>query len=156
MRGQAPAGSDRISTDMLSRLRRDGYPSRRQAAAVSAELLKARNQFMKRKQIPSANKADLGGIKSDIEKLAVATAQEFSNTNKSIDTLEKKMKERFLHVSEEFAHVYEESVSVRKEIQEGFKAILAAVESVEYVKLRMRIDTLEDDVAKIKEKVHIC
>ena len=37
--GASPRGSDEI-TDSVSRLRRDGYPSRGQAPAVSAELLK--------------------------------------------------------------------------------------------------------------------
>ena len=88
-----------------------------------------------------AAKADVSAVKSDVEKLALSTAKEFSNVHKRIDALDEKIEDRF--------------EAVQEEMQEGFKAVLAAIESVEYVKLRMRIDTLESDVTKIKEKVHL-
>lgn len=84
-----------------------------------------------------------------IEKLAEVTRDEFKSTRDEFALVRKEMatKEsvRLLHeeMNSEFS-------AVRKEMQENTRAILAAIESVEYVKLRMRIDSLETRMDKVE------
>lgn len=81
--------------------------------------------------------------KITIEKLAEITQDEFSR-------MEKKM------ATKEMVGMLDEKVdngfsALRQEMREGFRAVLAAVETVEYTKLRMRIDAIEErlEYAKI-------
>ena len=81
---------------------------------------------------------------------------------KEFNVVRKEMREGFQEISgefkgvyKEFQGVYEEFKEVRKEMQDGFRAVLAAVETVEYTKLRMRIDALESDMERVKEKVRV-
>lgn len=82
------------------------------------------------------NQAD---IKADVEKLAIMTASEFSVVHQKFGALDEKVDSGF--------------IELRNEMRDGFKAILAAVETVEYTKLRLRIETLEDNMEKVKTKV---
>lgn len=80
--------------------------------------------------------------KITIEKLAEITQNEFSR-------MEKKM------ATKEMVGMLDEKVdtgfnSLRQEMREGFRAILAAVETVEYTKLRMRIDAIEERLERAK------
>lgn len=93
-----------------------------------------------------AIKGDVANVRADIVELAVVvdglaimTAKEFLRMDAKIDALNEKVDTGF--------------ADIRKEMQDGFRMILAAVESVEYAKLRMRIDALEYDMEKVKEKV---
>lgn len=84
-------------------------------------------------------------MKADVEELADITARGFVDVEKRlggrIDALNEKVDTGF--------------ADMRQEMQEGFRMVLAAIETVEYTKLRMRIDSLETDVARIKEKVRV-
>ena len=98
---------------------------------------------MKKKNVSVATKAD-------VENLADATARGFVD-------VEKRLGDR-IHAVDKKVDVLNEKVDtgfadIRQEMQEGFRMVLAAIETVEYTKLRMRIDSLETDVARIKEKV---
>lgn len=42
--------------------------------------------------------------------------------------------------------------AMRQETQEGTRAVLAAIETVEYTKLRIRLDVLEQRVEKVEQK----
>ena len=77
--------------------------------------------------------------KADMEEMAVTTAKEFSRVHTRIDALDEKVETGFS--------------GLQQEMHDGFRAILAAVESVEYTKLRLRIDTIERDVKHIKAKL---
>lgn len=90
-----------------------------------------------------ATKAD---VEEAVEGLAAMTAKEFVNVHKKIDILD----ERFGALNEKVDTSF---TGIRKEMQDGFRMILTAVESVEYTRLRMRIDALEYDMEKVKEKV---
>lgn len=99
----------------------------------------------KQKNIKLATKID---VEETVGELAKMTAKEFpnvykefSNVHKKIDTLNDKVDSGF--------------DELRKEMHQGFQAVLSAVESVEYTKLRMRIDVLESDMAKVKEKIKV-
>ena len=83
-----------------------------------------------------ATKAD---VEEAVEGLAHMTAKEFSVVHKKIDALNEKVDTGF--------------AGLRKEMHDGFRMIIAAIESVEYSKLKMRIDVLEDDMARMKSKV---
>lgn len=88
--------------------------------------------------------------KADVEEavggLAAMTAKEFLNVHKRADNLCERIDALNEKVDTGFT-------DIRKEMQDGLRMILAAVESVEYTKLRMRIDALEYDMEKVKEKV---
>ena len=92
--------------------------------------------------------------KADVEKavgeLAAMTGGEFRYIREEMATMATKelVRELAENTQEEFR-------AVRREMSEGFRAVLAAIESVEYTKLRMRIDVLESDVGRIKEKVKV-
>lgn len=90
--------------------------------------------------------------KADVEKtvgeLAQMTAKEFSNVHKRIDTVSDRLGALNEKVDTGFTEL-------RNEMHEGFRAVLAAIETVEYTKLRMRLDVLENDMLKVKEKVKI-
>lgn len=90
-----------------------------------------------------ATKAD---VEEAVGELAAMTAKEFLRTDKKIDVLNERVDALNEKVDTGFTEV-------RQEIREGFRAVLAAVETVEYTKLRMRIDVLESDMKKVKEKV---
>ena len=77
--------------------------------------------------------------KTDMEEIAITTAKEFSRVHTRIDALDEKVETGFS--------------GLQQEMHDGFRAILAAVESVEYTKLRLRIDTIERDVKHIKAKL---
>ncbi|MDP3779083.1 MAG: hypothetical protein Q8R30_03530 [bacterium] len=89
------------------------------------------------------HKSKGAATKADVEEavggLAAITAKEFLRTDAKIDALNEKVDTGF--------------ADLRKEMQDGFRMVLAAVESVEYTKLRMRIDALEYDMEKVKGKV---
>ena len=90
--------------------------------------------------------------KSDVEAvvggLAYMTAKEFSVVHKKIDIVDEKVDALNEKVDTGFTEL-------RKEMHDGFRMIIAAIESVEYTKLKMRIDVLEDDMARMKSKVKI-
>ncbi len=99
---------------------------------------------MKKKQLQPATKAD---VEESVEKVAVMAQGEFQNIRKEMATKEV-VRELHEDMQEEFG-------AVRQEMSEGFRAVLAAIETVEYTKLRMRIDSLETDMAKVKQKVRV-
>ena len=96
---------------------------------------------MKKNSLQSATKAD-------VEKVAVMAQGEFRRIREEMAGMVTKELVRELH-----ENTQAEFGAVRREMSEGFRAVLAAIESVEYTKLRMRIDVLESDVGRIKEKV---
>lgn len=79
-----------------------------------------------------------------LEKLAEMTRDEFAHIKKEMATKEVV---RSLHemTTEEFR-------SVREEIRDGFRAVLAAVETVEYTKLRMRLDAVEERLERVEQR----
>jgi len=97
---------------------------------------------MKKKNAPVATKAD---VEKAVGRLVEMTARGFVDVEKRlggrIDALNEKVDTGF--------------TELRQEMHDGFRMVLAAIETVEYTKLRMRIDSLETDVAKIKEKVRV-
>lgn len=98
---------------------------------------------MKKRDVSAATKVD-------VEELADITARGFVD-------VEKRLGQRIDAVDEKVAILNEKVdtgfADMRQEMQEGFRMVLAAIETVEHTKLRMRIDSLETDVARIKEKV---
>ncbi|MBI3442163.1 MAG: hypothetical protein HY007_00100 [Candidatus Sungbacteria bacterium] len=48
--------------------------------------------------------------------------------------------------------IQDEFKSLRQEMREGTRAVLAAIETVEYTKLRIRLDTLEQRMEKVEQK----
>ena len=95
-----------------------------------------------RKNTSTATKAD---VERTVGELAKMTARGFSDT-------EKQLGGRIVALNEKVDTGFTE---LRQEMQDGFRMVLAAIETVEYTKLRMRIDSLETDVAKIKQKVRM-
>jgi len=81
-----------------------------------------------------------------IEKLAEMTRDEFKNTRDEFALVRKETKEMGRLLNEKMDNGF---AAMRREMQENTRAILAAVESVEYVKLRMRIDSLETRMDKV-------
>ena len=122
-------------------------------AATKADVLELKADVGELKTDVKKLKADVGELKTDVagvkvdvaeltvivDTLAVMTAKEFLRVDEKIDALNEKVDTGF--------------TDIRKEMQDGFRMILAAVESVEYTQLRMRIDALEYDMEKVKEKV---
>lgn len=101
-------------------------------------------EVMKKKNAQGATKAD---VEDAVEEVAVMAQGEFRHIREEMAT--KKV------VGELHENMLEGFSAIRQEMQEGFRAVLAAIETVEYTKLRMRIDSLETDVAKIKQKVRV-
>ena len=85
-----------------------------------------------------ATKSDVEGV---VEGLAHMTAKEFSVVHKKIDALNEKVDTGF--------------TALRQEMHDGFRMVLAAIETVEYTKLRMRLDALENDMERVKLKVKV-
>ena len=101
--------------------------------------------------------------KITIEKLAEMTHNEFGSVREDIEKLAEITHNEFRNVHNEFGSVREDMAmlnekmddgftAMRSEMQQGFRAVLAAVETVEYTKLRMRIDALEERMEKIQKK----
>lgn len=61
-------------------------------------------------------KIDVRNVKADVETLAVSTAKEFVQVHRKIDTLNEKMDTGF--------------ADTRQEMREGFRMVLAAIETV--------------------------
>ena len=83
----------------------------------------------------------------DVEEVATMAQSEFRRMREEMAT-----KELVRELNEDMQEGFS---TLRKEIGEGFRAMLAAVETVEYMKLRTRIDALESDIKKIKIKVRV-
>ena len=91
------------------------------------------------------NKNEQLSTKRDIEELAEMTAKGFVDVEKRIDgrigSLEKTMKEGFEMVLEEIKGMREESKISRQATR------------IEYMELSDRVDMLERDMKKVKQKV---
>ena len=108
----------------------------------------------KEKDISLATKAD---VQEAIEELAKITASGFSDVDK-----------RFFNVDKRFSDIDKQFVDVRKEMREGFAMVLDEVRGIrnevktyyqgsriEYGELDERMETLEEEVKRIKVKVKI-
>lgn len=78
-----------------------------------------------------------------IEKLAEMTAQEFGAVHREIDGVRGVVRELNEKMDTGFT-------ALRQEMHEGFRAVLAAVETVEYTKLRMRLDAVEERLERVE------
>lgn len=94
------------------------------------------------------------------EKLAEITHNEFKSVREDMDNGFKSVREDmdngFENVRKNMVMLNEKMddgfTAMRNEMQQGFRVVLAAVEIVEYTKLRMRIDSLEERMEKIQKK----
>lgn len=91
--------------------------------------------------------------KITIDELAAMTQRGFRDLEKRMatkDDLKQFATKEAVRLLNE--NMREEFTAIRREIQEGTRAILAAIETVEYTKLRIRLDMLEERVEKVEHK----
>lgn len=79
-----------------------------------------------------------------IEKLAEMTRDEFVQVRRDMAT-----KELVRDLREETQQGF---ATLRQEMHEGFRAVLAAFETVEYTKLRMRLDAVEERLERVEQR----
>ena len=93
---------------------------------------------------------DMEEKNTTMNELARMTANEFARVDKSIHVLDEKVS-----LLDEKVSLLDEKVdngfaAIRQEMQENTRVILAAIQTVEYTKLRIRLDTLETRVDKME------
>lgn len=99
-----------------------------------------------------------GGI--DLTKKRKALLYTIMNGEITIEKLAEMARDEFAHMREEMAtkeivrnlgeEMHEDFSALRQEMQEGTRAVLAAIQSVEYTKLRMRIDAVEERLSRME------
>lgn len=85
--------------------------------------------------------------KITIEKLAEMTRDEFGSVRRDMTTEFASVRRDMAALNGKMDNGFS---AMRKEMQENTRVILAAVQTVEYTKLRIRLDTLENRMDKVE------